>query len=798
MDTLLSDLRFAMRTMRRSVAVYLLAVVSLGIGVAANTTIFSAVDVFLIRPLPFPDGERLVQVWSTNPDRGWTSTSVSIPDYTDWKQRARTVQLAAYQGSSFNVVQAGEPERVEGMTVAADFFRVLGEPPLEGRLFTTEDEAAGAEPVALIRESLWQRRYGGTAVLGRTIDLNGRAHTIVGVVAGTFTFPTPRPEVWVPLRPTGAEPRATRGLSVVGRLNDGQTVAGADTELNGIAAALAETYPADNGGMGATAVALRDELFDEVFRTASAIVSVAVLFVLLIACANVANLLLARASAREREIAVRTVLGAGRWRVARQLLTESLVLALLGGALGVLLSVWGIRGLLSIMPESFPFVHRIGLNPRVLGYTLLVCLASGVLFGLAPTLHALRPQLSSVLREAGGRGSTLGRRGGRFRGAMVMAEIGLALVLLVCAGLLMRGYGKLRSAELGFAVADVATLRLTLPESQYEDSTALIRFYDRAYDAVRSGTGLDAVSGVSSLPLAGGAGTYYTIAGEPPVAEDRRPVVQFRAVLPGYFETLEIPLRRGRAVEEQDRITSAPVAVVNEAFVRRHWPGGDSPIGQRIELATGPREIVGVVADTREWGADEEAPAMLYVPVLQRPARSLSIVSRSSDVAAATRAVRAAIASVDPRLPLYGVSTMAENVADAQEANAIMARLLGIFAGIAVLMAVLGVYGVMSYSVAQRTQEVGVRMALGAGGQDIVRLIVRQGSVLALAGIAGGLLGALVVSRFLAAFLFGVSPFDAATFAGVSVILGGAAILACWIPALRATRVDPAIALRAD
>jgi predicted permease len=796
MDTLLSDLRFTLRTMRRSPLLYVLAIVSLAVGIGANTTIFSAVDVFLLRPLPMPEADRLMQVWSTNPERGWESSSVSVPDYRDWRERSRMLHLAAYQGMSFNLADGSDPERLEGLQVDPDFFAVLGEPPLRGRALAPDDARPGAPPVVMISERLWQRRFGAAPdMIGRTVLLNGTACTVIGIVSARFMFPHQRADVWAPLVPGGTEARNSRFLHVVGRLRTGADEIQAHAELERIAAELAGMYPGENGGMSARVIPLREEMFDETFRTASTIVTVAVLFVLMIACANVANLLLARAATRDHEISIRTVLGAGRTRIARQVLTESVVLALLGAAGGIIVSIWGIRGLTGLMPEWFPMVDRIGLDGRVLAFTILLSVTAGVLFGLAPTLHALRPNLNEALREAGGRGSTLGRRGGRLSRIMVAGEISLALVLLVCAGLLLKGYNRLRSVELGFAIDGIATLRLTLPEQEYPDSTALLRFYDRLREQLAVTPGAERVSGVSILPLTYGSGTYYTVVGAPPVPEDRRPVAQFRNVLPGYFATMDIRLLRGRAILDSDRLGSEPVMVVNEEFVRQNWPDGNA-LGQRIELSSGPREIVGVVETTYEWGGDNEPPPIMYLPALQRAPRSFTLVAKADDVALMNRAVRERVARVDPRLPLYDVSSMRQVVAEQERGDSIMARLLAIFAGVALLMAVLGVYGVMSYGVAQRVQEVGIRMALGARAGDVQRLIVRQGSTLTVVGVFIGLLLAVAGARFLAAFLYGVSPFDVATFATVVFALAAAALAACYFPARRASRVDPLIALR--
>jgi putative ABC transport system permease protein len=797
MNTTLQDVRYALRSMRGAPVVHLMAVLSLAIGIGANTTVFSALDVFLIRPLPFPDADRLVHVSSTNQERGWTAISSALLDYRDWKERSRTLELAAYRATNVNLTGETSPERLDGQAVAPDFFRIMGTSMIAGRSFGEGDDAPGAAPVALVSEALWHRLYGGaTDAVGRTVQLNGRAHTLIGVVPASMTFPNNRTDVWLPLKVVPDEARTLRYLRVVGRLRPGVTLDAATRELDAIAAGLADLHPATNAGMGVRAVPLRDELFNDGFRTAAAISTMAVLFVLLIACANVANLLLARAAAREREIALRTVLGAGRARVVRQLLTESVVLALIGGALGTLFAVWGIRGLLTIIPAGLPLADRIGLDGRTLAFTTLMCVAAGLLFGLAPTLHSLRPDLGSVLRDAGGRGTTLGRRGGRFRSAMVVGEMSLALVLLVCAGLLFKGYNRLRAADLGFDTEGIVTLRLTLPEAAYPDSVSRLRFYERLHGTL-AGHAAIRYSGTSGLPLMGGSAGYYSIVGEPPVPDDRRPTSQNRIVLPDYFETMGIALVRGRGITDEDRSAAIPVLVVNQRFERRHWPAG-SAIGQRVQLSSSQHEIVGVVADTHEWGASQEPPAMMYLSALQVPAPSMTLVARGPSDELARGWIRTVVGSIDPTLPLYGVSTMRQNVRNAQQPTAILSGMLAIFAGIAVLMAVLGVYGVMSYTVAQRTQEVGIRMALGAESKQVIALLVRQGATLAAFGILGGLVLALIAARFLAAFLFGVSPFDAVTFGGVAAALGAAAVVACWLPARRATRIDPLTALRTD
>ncbi|MGH7506702.1 MAG: ABC transporter permease, partial [Longimicrobiales bacterium] len=600
MDALLHDLRYALRSHARSSSVFLLATVSLALGVAANTTIFSAVDVFLIRPLPYPQPERLLRVWETNEPRGWTETSVSMADFLDWRALSRTLDLAAYAPSSFSVAEGERPEQLDGVRVTAALFDVIGVPPARGRSFAAEDEPRGGTPVVLISDQLWERRFGrDPTALGSTLLMDGERRTIIGILPAIFEFPNSRTDLYVPFGYDLAESRASRYVRVVARLRTGASLESARAEMRDIAARLADQYPADNAGVGTNVLRLTDDMYNETFRTAAMICTAAVAFVLLIACANIANLLLARATARDQEIAVRTVLGAGRFRIARQLMTESLVLAIVGGTLGLVLSHWGIRWLVGIMPESFPFRDSIGIDARVLMFTLAVSIASGLVFGMAPAIQATRPELASALREAGTRGGTGGGRKSRMRGFLVSAEVGLALVLLISAGLLVRGYLLMQRVDLGFDPARVLTGRVTLLENAYGDSAQVAGFQERLLARIAALPGVEAAGAASLLPMQGGASTYYTVEGEPPVPDERRPVAQWRIITPGYLDAIGIPLVAGRDIGTGDRHGGAPVALVNEAFVRRHFADGEA-IGKRLVLTSGPREIVGVVGDTRD------------------------------------------------------------------------------------------------------------------------------------------------------------------------------------------------------
>jgi putative ABC transport system permease protein len=799
MDRLIADIKFALLAMVRAPLIFVLAIVSLGVGVAANTTIFSALDAFLLRPLPYPNADQIVRVWTANPERGWDEANVSPPDYLDWRERARTVELAAYAGGSMNVSGGETPERLTGSRVTANFFRIIGVQPRLGRVFTEAEDRVGGDRVVVISYSLWQRRFtGDPRALGATLLLNGQAHTVVGIMPDDFHYPNATTEIFTPLRPEATGLRGERWLSVIGRLKPGTTTESASKEMAGIAAQLQTEHAATNAGMTTKLLRLDHAMFDTTFRTASAICMVSVIFVLLIACSNIANLLLARAATREREIALRSVLGAGRWRVVRQLLTESLVLALIGGTLGWVLSIWGVKGLLSILPPNFDMVDRIGLDHRALLFTLVVSLAAGLAFGLAPAVHAARPDLNSVLRDAGSRGSIGGGRAGRLRSSFVVAEISLALVLLICAGLLIKGYRRATAVDLGFNPDKLATMRITLPESSYADTLRLIATESGLLTRLRALPGVSDATIASSLPMQGGNESTYITADTRSVPEPQRPFATYRLVATGYFQALGIPRRQGRDFSDSDRRESAPVAIINETLAKKHWKK-TSPIGQQIELQGTAREIIGVVADVSEYGGAEDLPPMIYIPIAQLPARSISLAVRSAlPMESVVPPLRTAVQTLDPNLPVFDVQTMKERIRNWQGGDRVLAQLLAIFAGIALMLAVLGVYGVMAYNVAQRTQEVGIRMAIGAQPGDIVRLVLRHGSILAGSGVIIGLLLAFGVARFLAAFLNGVSPFDPVTFASFSLTLFIVGLLASYIPARRATRVDPLSALRME
>jgi putative ABC transport system permease protein len=797
METLITDLRYGLRSLLKRPAVFAVSTLSLALGIAANTTIFAAVDAYLIRPLPYPEPDRIIQVWTSNPARGWRQITISGPDFRDWRTEARTVEVAAYSGLSYNMLAGDRAERVLGLRVSSNLLQVIGVPPIIGRGFLPDEDREGAPNVVVLSHSFWERRFGADAkVVGSNIMLDGASYAVVGIAPEGFAFPDRSVDFWTPLQIKSTDARSNRYLEVVGRLRSGSSMARATAELHAIAVRQGTTYP-ENAGNDVFVQSLSDALYSDTFHRGATLSTFAVIFVLLIACANVANLLLARASGRARELALRTALGAERKRLVRQLLTESVVLALLGGGLGTLLSIGGIRALVSIIPADFVGTDRIALNGRALLFTLVVSITAGVVFGILPALQATRANINNALRE-GGRSGTMGVRRNRLGASLVVAELSLALVLLISAGLLIKGTIRMQRVDLGFDPANLLTFRVSLPTSQYADSVAVIRAEEDIVRRLREIPGVVSAAATTSLPMQGGSGTTYSIEGEPKPEPGKESVVQFRAATPDYFSAMKISIQRGRAFTPQDRVGSTRVLLVNEVFANKHWPKAD-PIGKRVVFSSGSWEIVGVVHDSRDFGPDDEPPRMVYFPVMQRYYRGLTYVVRTSaEPSTLTAAVREAVSGVDRTLPTYSVRTMTSVIDQELQGDKIMPRLLGVFGAIALLLAVIGVYGVMSYSVSQRTQEVGIRIALGAQRGDILGMILRQGGLISLIGLVLGLGLAAASTRTLSAFLLGVSAFDMEVFAGVTLTLAVAALVATWLPARKAVSVDPLVALRAE
>jgi putative ABC transport system permease protein len=823
MDVLIADLRYALRRLLKSPGFTLVAALALALGIGANTAIFSAVNAVLLRPLPYPDAGRLAFLSETSKDMDYMS--VSLPNFRDWLDQNRVFEeLGLVRGQGATLTGGDAPQRLEAYIVTSGYFRALGVPPLLGRPFAREDDEAGAARTAVLNHRFWAAALGSDpGVVGRTLVLDGAATTVVGVMPAGFE--EDEVDLYLPLGPhlpnLPVEERGNHpGFYGIARLRDGVSLAGAQAGMSAIARRLAEHYPDSNSGNGVRVASLTDELVGEV-RPALLVLLGAVGFVLLIACANVANLLLARAEARTREIAIRTSLGACRGRLLRQLLTESVVLALLGGLAGLLLAFWAVGALVSLNPGDVPRIEEIGIDWRVLLFALGVSLLTGVLFGLAPALRASRPDLNASLKE-GATAAISGMRRPGLRSALVVSEVALTLVLLVGAGLMLRSFERLRRVDPGFRDDRVLVMRAApseraplanVPPDQERSTEAWSRWYADVVEAAGAVPGVEAAAVTSTVPMEGGASESGVVAaGQPmPTSPAEVTLVQFQTVSPGYFDVLGIPLLRGRSFEPSDDARAPLAAVIDETLAERLWPG-EEPLGRRIafefrgQLNDDPRPIwrtvVGVVRHVRHYGLAEVVRPQVYAPVGQvpiwqdgdRPMGLLVRTRRDGDVV--TGAIREAIARLDPAVPIFEVRTMESVLAEQLAQPRFSSMLLGAFAGIALTLAAVGIYGLVAYTVSRRTREIGLRMALGAARTDVLRMVVRQGMTLVAVGLAVGLALALALSRVLGSLLYEVSAWDPATFAAVAVVLLAIALVASWIPARRATRVDPLAALR--
>jgi predicted permease len=802
MNSVLQDLRYGVHMLIQKPGFTLIAVLALALGIGANTAIFSVVNAVLLRPLPYDEPERLVMVWGTTPNI--PKETVSLPDFADWRDQNGVFEgMTAMQFTSFNLTGGDDPERLIGARVTGEFLPVLRATPALGRGFLPEEDRPGAERVALLSHSLWQRRFAGDAgIVGRTIELNNQGHTIVGVLRENFRLPSLNAQVFTPLAMNPADAgRRMDFLAALARLKPGVSPEAAEAELKTIASRLEQQYPETNAGWTVFVIPLHEEVVGTARPALLALLG-AVACVLLIACANVANLLLARAATRQKEIAIRAALGAGRRRLFRQMLLESVPLSMLGGALGFLLAVWGTDALLALAPSGLPRLGEVSVDAGVLGFTVALSLVTGSLFGLAPGLLISKTNPNEALKE-GGRESAGGGRH-RVRGALVAAQLGLALVLLVGMGLMLRSFQRLQQVDPGFNPEGLLTARVTLPPARYGEPSQVAAFFAQLVARAGSLPGVQSASAVNALPVDGG-GPFLSFAeeGAPEPLPGQTPDANIRVVGAEYFRTMGIPLLRGRLLAGQDADGAPRAIVVNETMARRHWPN-EEPIGRRIAFdgeQGNPawREIVGVVADIKHEGLGSDEVPAAYVPHAQRPGASMAIVLRASgDPKGLVSALRGEVQALDRNLPVYSVTTMDEVMSSSVASQRFGLLLLGIFAGVALVLAAVGIYGVMSYTVAQRTHEIGVRMALGAGRRDVMRMIVWQGMALALVGLAAGALVAGAVGRLLSSMLFEVSPADPAAFLGASVVLALAALLACFVPARRATKVDPMVALRAD
>ncbi|HEV2837664.1 MAG TPA: ABC transporter permease [Pyrinomonadaceae bacterium] len=804
MDNFLNDIRYAIRNLIKRPSFTIVATITLALGIGANSAIFSSVYSLLLKPFPFPELDRVVAIWDKDPSHGYTHNEVAMANYLDWKAQSQSFeQLALYNWWSTNLTGIDPPERLQGFLLTANFLDVTRIKPIMGRNFTEDETQPGKDRVVIITHRLWQRRFGGDPnILNKNITLNSVSYTIVGVMPEGFDFPNAA-DLYAPFAPPSelAQNRRFHSFYVIGRLKPGVSIQSAQADINNITARLEQQYPETNTGLGATVYPIVADAVRK-YDTGVWVGMGAVAFVLLIACANVANLMLARASGRQREIALRAALGASRWRIIRQLLTESVIVALLGGALGVLVAVWGIDALRAANPgdaaKFAPGWNQLGINLPVLAFTLGLSVLSGLVFGLAPALQVSKPNLNESLKEGSRQSSG---RSHRLRSSLVVFEIALSLVLLVGAGLFFRSFLTLFKTDPGFNPENMLTMNLILPRAKYKDEPQTAAFYTDLVQRVKAKPGVESAAAVNYLPLGGSnSSDSYLVEGEAEPRPGDENIGRYRVCTPGYFNTMRIPILKGRAFTDQDKPGAPPVVIVNETLARKHWPGQDA-IGKRIRFE-GPidkapwMEIVGVIKDVKHELTVEVKPEY-YLPHAQDSWRSMVLVARTNaDPASFAGSIRQDVWAIDKDQPVFDVRTMQEVRSISVGLQTFSSQMIGVFAGVALLLASVGIYGVMAFVVAQRTQEIGIRMALGAQATDVLKLVVKNGMRLAVIGLLIGLVAAFGVTRFLATLLVGVQPTDVLTFSVMSVCLLAAAFLACYLPARRATKIDPLEALR--
>lgn len=796
MDNLIKDIRYGLRSLMKRPAFTLVAVITLGLGIGVNTAIFSVINAVLLRPLPYNDPSKLVSFRSNQ----------SVMDLADVEAQSKTFSSLGGQVLHPLAYTAGtEPIQIPVGQVTGGFFDTFGVTPLRGRYITRDDDKNGAPYVVVLSHALWVKQFSSDEqIVGKTIPLSGNSYTVIGVMPETFVTPRDNTEAWTPVRvsnPVAANFRGVHFLRTYGRLADGVTLEQARAEMQVVDQSLANAYPADNKNRATVLFPLHERIVGDSRQTLF-ILFAAVSFVLLIACANFANLLLARAAEREREFVIRGALGARRWRLIRQLLTESVLVSLAGGALAVVLAIWGTSLLVSFKPANLPRLSEIGVDARVLLFTLGVSLLTGILFGLLPAWTASRRGVSEALKE-GGRSATAGGTRQKIRSTFVVVELAVALVLLVGAGLLIKTFWKLRSVEPGFNADHLVTMRVELPEARYKDVGSQSRFRRQVLTAINSLPGVQAGM-ISELPLSGDSLNHnFIIENRAPIAPGDEPDLETRSVMGDYFKVMQIPLKGGRDFTSLDFEDTAPlVGIANESLVKQYFQNED-PIGKRVRWAADPGKrwmtIVGVVGDVKHFGLDVPELPAFYTPYTQAAAwkRWMSVAARThAHPGSMSLAIKQEIWKVDSQLPITRLKMMDEVAAESFSTRRFNMSLLTLFAALALVLAAIGIYGVMSYAVTQRTQEIGIRMALGASSVDVLKLVVRHGMTLVIIGVAIGLAGAIALTRLMETLLFGVTPTDAVTIGVVSGVLVVVALLACFIPARRATKVDPLVALR--
>jgi putative ABC transport system permease protein len=804
MSKFLQDLRYGLRTMLKRPGFTLIAVMTLALGIGSSTAIFTVVDAAVIRGLPYRSPNELYHMWERTPQKEFDQREFSYPDYQDYLQN-KVCDIAAYTGGGTILNGNGESERVFAPNVSANFFSVLGVDAIRGRTFQTDEDKQGGPRVVVLTYGLWQRRFGGSEqILGQQLDLAGTSYTVIGVLPQSFQFAMRPADLFMPYQPTQNQltRRYMHGTNLIARLKPGVTAAQAHAELSLVTSRIEQQYKDSHAGVALKLIPLQEQVVGQV-KPILMILLGAVGFVLLIACANVANLLLTRALTRQKEVGIRVALGASRWRVVQQLLTESVLLSLAGGVVGLLLAYWGTAALVSMLPpnqiNALPFLQSLKIDARMLGFSFGLSVLTGVIFGLAPALQSTRLELTGVLKE-GGR-NTSGNVSQRLRSGLVMTEIALAVMLLVGAGMLLKSLVRVLRTDPGFNPENVLTMTVVLPAAKYNDATSQINIQDQIEQKVKTLPGVTGVGTVNILPLQPGNTTRVNVEGEPIPPPGQELEANIRTVSDEYFGTLGVPLVSGRMFDTRDNANGQQVVIIGKTMADRMFAGRD-PIGRRLKYAgveAPPISIVGVVADVKITGLDQETRPVIYYPFRQNSSTFANLVVRTSaDPTALAGSIRNEIRSLEPGVAIFNVLAMPELIASSPAAfmRRFPATLIGVFAGLALLLSSIGIYGVVSYSVSQQTHYIGVRMALGARASDILKLILKQGLIIALAGIAIGSVGAFILMRLLQSLLFEVRANDASTYAVVAVVLFFIASLACYLPARRATKVDPLVALR--